>query len=61
VAQVKARAEALEPRVAQVMARGEASGVDVEPDRTREESRDRWVERSQQGETQLRRKQRDER
>jgi hypothetical protein len=44
--------------------RGERSGateVEGEPDQTQGESRDQWVGRSQQGETHLRRKQRDER
>jgi hypothetical protein len=35
--------------------------VEGETDRTQGESRDRWVGRSQQGETHLRRKRRDER
>jgi hypothetical protein len=59
VAQVKARAEASvsEPHVTRAKAQDWESGVEVELDRTQEESRYRWVGRSQQGETHLRQKQ----
>jgi hypothetical protein len=54
---VEARAVASEPREG----RSGATGVEEEPNWTQGESRDRWVGRSQQEETHLRRKQRHER
>jgi hypothetical protein len=60
VTRVEPRAKASEPLEARAMAQGRAPGVEGEPDQTQGESRDRWVGRSQQRETYLCRKQRDE-
>jgi hypothetical protein len=61
VAWVEARAEAAEPCMLWATAWGGAPGVEWEPDHTQGGSQDHCVERSQQGETHLRRKQRDKR
>jgi hypothetical protein len=57
VVRLQTQAVASEPREEQL----EVTGVEGEPDQTRGGNRDRWVARSQQGKTHLRRKQRDER
>jgi hypothetical protein len=56
-----ALSEASKLHEARATTQGEAPGEEGEPEQTQEESRDRRVERSQQGESHLHQKQRDER
>jgi hypothetical protein len=60
-AREEAHAEASKLCVARATTQGRAPGVEGEPDRTQGVSRDRWVGRSQRGETHLRKKQCDKR